>query len=895
IPDIHGGYEELVSLLINGGIMESGGNLGDPGVFSVKGEVFTYTGGNTLLVFLGDLIDKGAYADKVILLAGALELQTDVIALWGNHEADLFQARYVYDQNPSYYGLESTAITLKQFGYTDEQIVIFMAAFFKDTSPDTPLSELLEEGPVEVMYAENPEATEYIKWLQKNPVIAKIILANGERCLVMHAGLTRNALDAIKASPGTDIWSKFSNAVLTSPEVFSSIVKAWPEEWINDAVLLEEILTLFEVDKIMVGHANRAGWQKLPNQLKLVGAEVIVGEAVYPQKVVYALDNLTMAKAAGGYAVECRGLIHDGVSYSVAVSDEFPSPIIQSPESFDFKAGDPSGKVYVRGGGRTVLIHRATFNDWYCADAKWNYVFSNYKGDPMGQINVNLNLGQLIEITFFEDAVTKKFALPCAVLDLDVISSGYYFVASGDKVTMYYKNIELGYAEFSLEAGGEDLWIKELVTYHAALSQTVYEGSEAARALIINAYKLSSETIKRIIFADSLLMVDDPALSAYESLGPDGNGYLGILKFDIDYADCKAVNVLETGMERAIYAIMPEAAPIVNGNTKLVFEADDPADPSDSGPVTIINIDPGTGAIIKTTIERPLFRQWYCDTLAKLTIKGVTLDLSDKVEVPMHLGDVVYSLRPEFAINFNDVSASAVFVQTPSSVESYYKMSVEPTTATGMKTGRVEFHLSADNSEILIDDITVADGLYKLIEKNMVQSLLLAAIKAVESRNGQGIESIGVLASLLTEPVLEALSDFVKKGLLLAPYGDDLYRFYNVKPNAFQRHYYTTPRGKMVSYSRELYDGSMTDDDEVSAWWPKDAEGNFIDNPLNPGNPLYIFLDGKFQGDEMIFDFHSEMFEFNVGGLDFVMPLWVFSDRFPSSSHAGFSFGDVEG
>ncbi|MCK5655697.1 MAG: metallophosphoesterase, partial [Candidatus Aureabacteria bacterium] len=253
IPDVHGGYGELVSLLINGGIIEIGGNLGDPGVFSVKGEVFTYTGGNTLLVFLGDLIDKGSYADKVILLAGALELQTDVIALLGNHEADLFQARYVYDQNPSYFGLESTAITLKQFGYTDAQIVTFMAAFFKDTSPDTPLSELLEEGPVEVMYAENPEATEYIKWLQKNPVIAKIILANGERCLVMHAGFTRSALDAIKTSPGTDIWSKFSNAVLTSPGVFYSVVVAWPEAWINDAALLEEILTLFEVDKIMVG------------------------------------------------------------------------------------------------------------------------------------------------------------------------------------------------------------------------------------------------------------------------------------------------------------------------------------------------------------------------------------------------------------------------------------------------------------------------------------------------------------------------------------------------------------------------------------------------------------------------------------------------------------------
>ncbi|MCK5162045.1 MAG: hypothetical protein KAQ99_10760, partial [Candidatus Aureabacteria bacterium] len=438
----------------------------------------------------------------------------------------------------------------------DEQIVTFIADFFKDTAPNAPLSELLEEGPVELMYAENPEATEYIKWLQKNPVIAKIILANGERCLVMHAGLTRNALDAVKASPGADIWSKFSNAVLTSPEVFYSIVGAYPEAWINDTALLEEILTLFEVDKIMIGHSNYGGYQKLPNELKLVGAEVS------GQKVVYALDNLTMSKAVGGYPVEYSALTHDGVSYGSVTSDEFPSPIIQNPESFDFKAGDPTGKVYVRGDGRTVLIHRKPFSDWYCADSKWLYKFTDFADNPLGEINVNLNLGQLIEITFFEDAVTNKFALPCAVLDVDKLSTGYYFVVSGDKVTMYYKGVDLGYAEFSLEADGGDLWIKELVTYPSALSQTLYNESEAARALIINAYKLSSETVERIIFADSLLTAGEPTLSAYESLSPEGNGYLGILAFDIDYPDCKAVNVLETGMENAVYTVVPEAAPV---------------------------------------------------------------------------------------------------------------------------------------------------------------------------------------------------------------------------------------------------------------------------------------------------------------------------------------------
>ncbi|MCK5655905.1 MAG: hypothetical protein KAI03_06420, partial [Candidatus Aureabacteria bacterium] len=386
---------------------------------------------------------------------------------------------------------------------------------------------------------------------------------------------------------------------------------------------------------------------------------------------------------------------------------------IAGPVKFIFGV---DGSITVEGSaGRIETISRAVFKEWYC-EGNELYEFSAGAGGY-------IDLSDSIDVSYMIGATLITLKLPAIIFVNELGVYPYYFIYQPDKVTMYHEGVELGYAKFSLEADGEDLWIKELVTYHAALSQTVYGESEAARALIINAYKLSSETIKRIIFADSLLMVDDPALSAYESLSPEGNGYLGILAFDIDYPDCKAVNVLETGMENALYTVMPEAAPIVNGNTKLVFEADDPADPTDSGPVTIINVDPGTGAIVKTAVERPLFRQWYCDTLAKFTIKGVTLDLSDKVEVPMHLGDTVYSLRPEFAINFSDVSATAVFVQTPSSVESYYKMSLDFTSTTGMKTGRVEFHLSADNSEILIDDITVADGLYKLVEKNMVQSL----------------------------------------------------------------------------------------------------------------------------------------------------------------------------
>ncbi|MCK5161123.1 MAG: hypothetical protein KAQ99_06065, partial [Candidatus Aureabacteria bacterium] len=339
---------------------------------------------------------------------------------------------------------------------------------------------------------------------------------------------------------------------------------------------------------------------------------------------------------------------------------------------------------------------------------------------------------------------------------------------------------------------------------------------------------------------------------------------------------------------------MPAAAPVVNGNSKLVFEADDPADPSDSGPVTIINVNPETGAIIKMTVERPLFRQWYCDEMAKITIKGVTLDLSDKVGVPMHLGDTIYSLRPEFAINFSAVSETAVFVETPLAVESYYKMYMDLTYRTGVEMGRVEFHLSADESEIIIDNITIKYIFFNLSRKDIIQSLLISVYDAVKSKGDQEIESIGIPLSALTEPVVEAFNDFVKMGQLAPPYEISGFRYYAVKNILMSSQSYTTRRGKRKSYNRLLYDGTFTADGDVATWWPTDDEGNLIENPIDPGNALQIFSDSRFQGESIIIYPEDEMCEFVISGLEFLMPLSTFIDKAPGYSKFVLNFGYYE-
>jgi hypothetical protein len=84
IGDVHGDYDRLVKLLAAARIIE--GATEDP-------RKVTWTAGRAVLVFTGDLIDKGPHSLKVLQLASALRETAaknggQVITLMGNHEAE---------------------------------------------------------------------------------------------------------------------------------------------------------------------------------------------------------------------------------------------------------------------------------------------------------------------------------------------------------------------------------------------------------------------------------------------------------------------------------------------------------------------------------------------------------------------------------------------------------------------------------------------------------------------------------------------------------------------------------------------------------------------------------------------------------------------------------------
>ncbi|MCX5743763.1 MAG: metallophosphoesterase [Proteobacteria bacterium] len=90
ISDVHGGYDRLVALLVQAGLI--GGAPAQPAEVA-------WTGGDATLVVTGDLIDKGDRSVEVIELLRALELAaTDggghVVVTLGNHEAEFLADPY---------------------------------------------------------------------------------------------------------------------------------------------------------------------------------------------------------------------------------------------------------------------------------------------------------------------------------------------------------------------------------------------------------------------------------------------------------------------------------------------------------------------------------------------------------------------------------------------------------------------------------------------------------------------------------------------------------------------------------------------------------------------------------------------------------------------------------
>jgi len=203
LGDVHGAYDRLVGLLLTGGLVRKAG--GQPAGYA-------WTGGNRVLVSVGDIIDKGDRAMEVIDLMRSLETQAQaaggaVIVTLGNHEAE------------------------------------FMAKPGKNKSEEF-RAELEKRGldPDKVADGE----TGYGQWLHQRPLAAKVngwffchAGDSGGQTIPQLADDFRQTVDA----------GKWSSRFLIGP---NSILEA--EKWWQDRSAIDRDLAAVKAGHIVFGH-----------------------------------------------------------------------------------------------------------------------------------------------------------------------------------------------------------------------------------------------------------------------------------------------------------------------------------------------------------------------------------------------------------------------------------------------------------------------------------------------------------------------------------------------------------------------------------------------------------------------------------------------------------------
>ncbi len=120
ISDVHGGYDRAVTLLENAHLATIDGS-----------GAATWTGGDAVLVVVGDLIDKGSQSVETVdlfreLVAGAPKTGGKVIVTLGNHEAELLVDPEMSKAKALQAELASMSVTPEQFASTSTRWGLFI-------------------------------------------------------------------------------------------------------------------------------------------------------------------------------------------------------------------------------------------------------------------------------------------------------------------------------------------------------------------------------------------------------------------------------------------------------------------------------------------------------------------------------------------------------------------------------------------------------------------------------------------------------------------------------------------------------------------------------------------------------------------------------------------------
>jgi hypothetical protein len=189
--DVHGAYDELAQLLQETGVIDATGN---------------WSGGNTQLVSLGDILDRGPDSRKVLELLMRLEEQAaaaggSVHVVLGNHETMVMSGDLGYVSAGEY-----AAFAAEEDAAEREKVGAAYLAARPQGDPATVQAEFARKYPpgrLALQRAFSPEGR-YGKWLLGRPVVVRI----GDT-VFLHGGvtnaLTRLSIADTNRSAGSDL------------------------------------------------------------------------------------------------------------------------------------------------------------------------------------------------------------------------------------------------------------------------------------------------------------------------------------------------------------------------------------------------------------------------------------------------------------------------------------------------------------------------------------------------------------------------------------------------------------------------------------------------------------------------------------------------------------------
>ncbi|MEM9530073.1 MAG: metallophosphoesterase [Pseudomonadota bacterium] len=272
VGDVHGDYEQFVAALREAGLVDKKNR---------------WRGGNTHLVQIGDVPDRGPDTDKAIELLKKLERQArkdggEVHALIGNHEAMMMGGDVRYVHPGEYAALTDRRSQKRQDDYYKRNV-----EFIKSRTPEeewpvfdeahrAAFNERFPVGYVELRTAWAPQG-EFGKWVLKHATALRI-----NDSLFVHAGISLTppfqTIDAINEQVHDAL--KIAEQVGDDAIIFSSDGPLWnralpvlPENEENEA-LLDEMLNFYGVKRIIIGHTPLVG-----TVLPRFGGKVILTDA----------------------------------------------------------------------------------------------------------------------------------------------------------------------------------------------------------------------------------------------------------------------------------------------------------------------------------------------------------------------------------------------------------------------------------------------------------------------------------------------------------------------------------------------------------------------------------------------------------------------------------------